>query len=279
MILIADSGSTKTDWSLTDSGLSAERFTTKGINPLFTDTDAIRRDLGTELVPRLDATAVRAVYFYGAGCALPDRVRTVADALRALFANARIEVQSDLLGAARSLLGDTPGIAGILGTGSNACRYDGRRIADNVPPLGYILGDEGSGAHLGKLLVGAIFKRQLPPSLIKRFFAETGLTQGDVIERVYRQAYPNRFLASLAPFVARSLDCAEMRDIAAEAFRAYFERNILTLEGAHESLSLTGGIAAAFEPILHDTAATLHLRIDRITAAPMQGLIDYHLTH
>ena len=172
MILIADSGSTKTDWCLVEHGEVLQQIFTKGTNPFFQSEEEISNEIATTLLPQLQASELDAVYFYGAGCAFPDKIETVR-------------------AAARSLCGHHAGIACIMGTGSNSCYYDGGKIVQNVSPLGFILGDEGSGACLGKLLVSDILKNQMTPELKEKFLSQFNLTPADIIDRVYRKPFPN----------------------------------------------------------------------------------------
>ena len=205
MILIADSGSTKTDWCIVFNGTSVKRMGTKGINPFFQSEEEIQQELTHSLLPQLPEGAINSVFFYGAGCT-PEKApvlrRAIADSLPVI---GNIKAYSDMLAAARGLCGHEAGIACILGTGSNSCFYNGEEIVNNISPLGFILGDEGSGAVLGKLLVGDVLKNQLPPAIKEAFLKQFGLTAPEIIDRVYRQPFPNRFLASLSPFLAQHL--------------------------------------------------------------------------
>ena len=165
MILIADSGSTKTDWAVVDDGRMVTSMATQGINPFHQDTDNIAAVIETELLPKMGDIYPEEIYFYGSGCR-EDKVEMMCSILGKTFPHCmRIEAQGDLLAAARAVCGANEGIACIMGTGANSCLYDGKRVVENTPPLGYILGDEGSGAVLGKLFVNALFKGQLPESL------------------------------------------------------------------------------------------------------------------
>ena len=207
MILIADSGSTKTDWCLVEHGELLQQIFTKGTNPFFQTEEEISNEIATALLPQLKTSVLDAVYFYGAGCAFPDKIETVRRAiLRHLEVKGEVEVSTDMLAAARGLCGHQAGIACIMGTGSNSCYYDGEKIVQNVSPLGFILGDEGSGACLGKLLVGDLLKNQLGAELKEEFLSQYNLTPADIIDRVYRKPFPNRFLASLSPFLAQHID-------------------------------------------------------------------------
>ena len=200
-ILIADGGSTKIDWTVV-SGISQKAFRSPGINPVLWDIGKIEQML-QEGLPHEILSDVESVYFYGAGCLGRSAEKMQEALMRVVAHDAEIEVESDLLGAARALFGNERGIACILGTGSNSALYDGKEIISNIHPLGYILGDEGSGASIGKHFLNALYKGRLPESLRKDFETETGLTYDDVIDHVYRQPMANKFLASLVIFVSK----------------------------------------------------------------------------
>ena len=196
MILIADCGSTKIDWCVVNDGKVVEQIFTSGINALLMTEEQIRETLAAELAEKVKGYAIESVYYYGAGCLFDDICANVRRAIAHNVPTAKtIEVHSDLLAAARALCGQNEGIACILGTGSNSCYYNGKEIVDNVSPLGYILGDEGSGAVLGKLLVGDVLKNQLPKELCEKFLAEYDLDRQKIIEGVYKKPAANRFLA------------------------------------------------------------------------------------
>ena len=187
-----------------------------------------------------------------------------------------VEVGSDLLAAARALCGDSPGIACILGTGSNSCLYDGKGIVKSISPLGFVLGDEGSGAVLGKLLVGDVLKNQLPAALQEAFWAESGLTPAIIMEKVYKGSFPNRFLASLSPFLLRHMEEPAIRDLVSNSFRAFFARNVMQYDYWEHPVYLTGSIAWYYQDILKDVAREFELRLGTIVQSPVQGLIHYH---
>lgn len=277
MIILADSGSTKTDWCLLD-GAKAERVRTAGMNPYFQSEEEMAQTLQTQLLPAVtDAKAVEAVYFYGAGCASVAVNEKVARAI-AHFFPVSIEVQSDLMAAARALCGREAGIACIMGTGSNSCAYDGKQITAHVPPMGYILGDEGSGAVLGKLLVGDVVKHQLPASVEATFYQETGLSESAILEKVYRQPFPNRFLASLVPFLKTHIEVSAVQQLVERSFEAFFVRNIAAYQPkAGSAVHFVGSIAYHFQAQLHRVAEAQGLRIGRIMQSPMEGLIQYHI--
>ena len=196
MILIADSGSTKTDWCLADETQTIA-FKTAGINPFFQTDDEIRKILSREVLERLPVTDITEVFFYGAGCATPIQCQMISGLLRYVIGCDQVEVNSDLLGAARALCGHESGIACILGTGSNSCYYNGKNIEQHVSPLGFILGDEGSGADLGRRLVADCLKEELSQPLRDRFFARFQLSREQILQAVYKEPFPNRFLGLL----------------------------------------------------------------------------------
>lgn len=275
-ILIADGGSTKTDWSIVSGNQEIERIKTRGINPFFQTEEDISAEIGDNLIPRIKKyDPIEAVYFYGAGCAFPEKNEIVRRAI-AHYLPVPVEVGSDLLAAARSLCGHNPGIACILGTGSNSCLYDGKDIARNISPLGFILGDEGSGVVLGKWLVGDVLKNQLPVTLQEAFFAETGLTPAMIMEKVYKQPFPNRFLASLSPFLLRHIEEPAIYDLVSNSFRAFFARNVMQYDCRDHPVHLVGSIAWYYQDILKDIAREFGLRLGSIVQSPIQGLIVYH---
>lgn len=276
MILIADSGSTKTEWCLADQGAAVRRLLTAGTNPYFQTPEEISREIRESLRPALEGMPVEAICFYGAGCASPEKNRIVEEALASYFP-VPINVYSDLVGAARSLCGDRPGIACILGTGSNSCVYDGQRITDQVSPLGFILGDEGSGATLGKMLVGDCLKRQLPEPLAREFMERYELTPALLLERVYKRPFPNRYLASFSPFLREHLAEPAIHRLVYDSFRSFFVRNILVYkEYGRYPAHFVGSVAFHFQEVLREAAASVGVELGLIRQAPMEGLVEYH---
>lgn len=275
MILIADSGSTKTDWCVIERGKPALRFQTRGMNPFFQTEEEIGKEIETGLLPALKDLIPSAVCFYGAGCAFPEKNEMIRRSVNR-YLPVPVEVGSDLLAAARALCGDEPGIACILGTGSNSCYYDGKEIINNVSPLGFILGDEGSGAVLGKLLIGDVLKDQLPPALKEQFLTQYGLTQTSIMDKVYRQPFPNRFLAGLSPFIREHLDEPAIWELVTRSFLAFFTRNVKQYDCFELPVHLVGSVAWYYQDILKDIAFDLGIRIGTVAQSPMEGLIAYH---
>lgn len=278
MILLADSGSTKTDWGLVENGKLVKRLRTSGMNPFQMSEKAITEEIKTHLVPELPGTVLDEVHFYGAGCT-KEKQPIVERALRAnLTINGECEVASDMLGAARGICGHKPGIACILGTGSNSCSYDGKNLVKNVSPLGFILGDEGSGAVLGKLLVGDVLKNQMPEAITKRFFEKYKLTSAEIIDRVYRQPKPNTFLASFVPFLEENIDEPKIYNLVKESFRSFLRRNVMQYDGWQTlPIGFNGSIAKIYKKPLLEALEEEGMHLGRIIQAPMEAMVEYHV--
>lgn len=276
-ILIADSGSTKTDWILTTAENSILEVETMGINPVRDSRDAIFDNIKNQLFPQLPPKhQICQIHFYGAGCIDPYK-KNVEEILVDVFGSTTgIAVESDLLGAARALCGNQAGIACILGTGSNSCLYDGKKIVSNTSPLGYILGDEGSGAFLGKTLVGNILKKIFSQKIQDRFFEKYNLTPSIIINKVYRESMPNRFLASLVPFLAEHKEEPEIHDMLVWAFRQFFARNVKAYGHPEMEINCVGSIAFHFENEITDAAAKEGLKMGKILQKPARDIADFH---
>ena len=275
MILIADGGSTKNEWCVAEGGKEKCRIKTKGMNPYFQSEDEISGEIATVLLPELKTSTFDALFFYGAGCT-PEKIPMMQQALAKHLNVKTIEVYSDILAAARGLSGRTPGIVCILGTGSNSCFYDGEQIVANVSPLGFILGDEGSGAVLGKLLVGDVLKNQMPTELKEKFLKQFDLSPAMIIERVYRQPFPNRFLASLSPFLAQNIETPEIRTLVMNAFKAFLNRNVKQYDYKNNKLHFVGSIAHYYREILKEAITECEMQLGNIVQTPMSGLVSYH---
>lgn len=285
MTIIADSGSTKTEWIVGEhADLSV---ITKGINPVRDTKEEILDIISTELMPKLLSTpAIRQsditihqsditeIHFYGAGC-VPPFSQSVKEVLGDLFPQAKVHVHSDLLGAARALCGREEGIACILGTGSNSCLCKEGEIVSNISPLGYILGDEGSGAVLGRTLLSEMLKGKLQ-SLWNDFTLEYGLTISDIINKVYRQPQANRFLASLVPFIKKHTDKPSVKDMVVNEFTHFLERNVIPYGRPDLPVNFVGGVANNFTDEIKAACTLCGLNLGKIIARPAEEMRKYH---
>jgi glucosamine kinase len=276
MILIADSGSTKTAWIYTD-GTTQETYITGGANPFFRSTADMIAEWNASSLSLL-RDKVSHVYFYAAGVVNEEKAQVIEKALLVLFPGAAASVQSDLLAAAHATLGNSSGIACILGTGSNSCLYNGREITAQVPPLGFILGDEGSGAVLGRLLVGDYLKKTLPAELSRLFKDKYPYEYGEILNRVYRQEKPNMFLASLVPFLKENIEHTYCSDLVKNAFDLFITRNVAQYDGYKEQdICFAGSVAYYFQEQLKWVFSQRNLRLGEIVKEPLLNLMKYHL--
>ena len=275
MILIADSGSTKATWKLVARNGEVTTISTSGMNPFFRTTEEIAAELEEKLVPV--AGNVEHAFFYGAGVVNEEKGAVVSQAFSRFFPSAKIETHSDLLGACRALFGKSAGIACILGTGSNACIFDGEKIAAHVSPLGFILGDEGSGAVMGKHLLGDYFKELMPVDLRRIFAEKYQLSRVEALNRVYREQRPNHFLATFVPFLAENLEHEYCRQFVTQNFRSFVERNIRKLPGYNEfSVGFAGSVAWYFSDIMKTVLAEKGIENAKFLKDPIDGLVRFH---
>jgi N-acetylglucosamine kinase-like BadF-type ATPase len=277
MILLADSGSTKTGWCLSDENGTREFYTTNGINPFFRTTEDIVEELKQKLVPKIKGE-ITAVYFYGAGIVNEEKASVIKNALLTLFPGALLEVESDLLAAARATLGNKKGIACILGTGSNSCLYDGTEITAHVPPLGFILGDEGSGAYLGCKLVGDYLKGIMPEKLSAKFNEKYPLHYTDFLNSVYKEEKPNRFLAGFVPFLKENIENDYCDQLVRNAFGEFIDRNVAQYDGYKQhSVCFVGSVAFYFQEQLLKVLVKKNSTPGTVIKEPLLNLLYYHL--
>ena len=276
MILIADSGSTKTQWCITDKSTVVKEVFTTGINPYYQSEEEIHELIEKQLLPEINEYSFESLSFYGAGCALPEKQALLSNIIGKYLTDTSISIESDLLAAARSLFKKEKGIACILGTGSNSCLYDGKNIVENVPSLGFILGDEGSGAALGKRLVSDILKNQLPADLKEKFLDQHKLTVGIVQENVYKKPFPNRYLAKLSLFLLENIERPEFKAIVREEFERFIARNVMQYPHKEYKAGFIGSVAFYFADILKEVCTKNDIEIVEIVQQPMRGLIKYH---
>lgn len=285
--LIVDSGSTKTSWCFaflpnTSSADGARTVTTEGLNPAVMSAEEVEEKIAKALNHCLQSLSISAadvdnVFFYGAGC-IAGRAGVVSESISSILVDAKIYVADDLLGAARALCGHKAGIACILGTGSNSCLYNGENIVAHTPALGYVLGDEGSGAVLGRKFLNAVLKQTLPENIRKRFLQESGLDMAEVINRVYRSPAPNRFLASMSKYIHGYLDEKEVRDIVIDNFEDFIRNNILAYGDEFRTINVVGSIAYHYKEQLTEAASRNGFQIGKIIKSPIEGLIEYHMS-
>lgn len=277
MILIADSGSTKTEWRAVEGNTPGKSYISSGINPFFLSGEEIVKLLRKEMA-ETESEKFSHLFFYGTGCSNPAKMNIVREALSEWFEDTVIFVGTDLLGAARSLCQNEPGIACIIGTGSNSCYYDGTKIVSNVSPLGYILGDEGGGAVLGRKLVSGVLKKQLPGIVIENFFRVFPYTPAEILDNVYNMPSPNRFLGQFAKFIADNIHVAELQSIITSSFDEFIIRNVLQYPEARKyPVHFTGSIAYHFRPFLEDLLVRHRLMPGMFTLTPMENLVKYHI--
>lgn len=279
MILIADSGSTKTEWRELAEGAAGKSYISTGLNPFFLKSDDIVTLLRNEM-PEAEGLPASHIFFYGTGCSNPAKIEIIRDALRRFFGRAELFIGSDLLGAARSLCQNEAGIACIIGTGSNSCYYDGKKIVSNVSPLGYILGDEGGGAVLGRKLVSGVLKKQLPGIVIENFFRAYPMTPAEILDNVYNMPFPNRFLGQFAKFIAENIHVSELQAIITSSFDEFIIRNVLQYPEARKfPVHFTGSIAYHFRPYLEELLIKHRLQPGIFTLTPMENLVKYHINN
>lgn len=277
-ILIADSGSTKTDWVLLDNNNIISQIQTIGFNPYFQSSEDIYTEISNHLLPILKSqlNAVTQISYYGAGCSTPDKIQVVKHALYLAFGNINSEVNHDLLASARALCGKEKGIACILGTGSNSCLYDGNSVIENVPSVGFMFGDYGSGAHIGKTFIQNYFDNKLPLHLTIAF-EKAGYHRELILEHVYKKPLPSKFLASISTFISDYKNDSYVKDLIAECFTLFFNSQIAKYTNAKDlSINSVGSIGYYYQDVLEIVAKKEGYKIGNIIKSPIEGLIKYH---
>ena len=272
-ILIVDSGSTKADW-LFKHEEKIELFHTNGMNPFFRTKDDIVKEMEEKITPKTGCD-VEAIYFYGAGVVATSN--PVKEALSTVFPNAMTETHSDIIAACRALFGRDEGIACIIGTGSNACLYDGKKVTAKIPPLGFILGDECSGTDFGKRLLGDYFKKVIPENLKLAFENEYSPQLADILHKTYKEECPNRFLASFTPFISNNIDNPYCSDMVKKCFGKFIERNVLSLpKCTNYPIGMIGSIAYRFQDIFKTQLVQYGFGSPIIMKDPIAGLAKFH---
>ncbi len=275
--LIADSGATKAEWCLL-KGKKKKIYFTTGISPYLLTTEQIAKMLSKELKPKLKREKLDEIHYYGTGCSNPQNVKNIQKAFKEVFPGVKkINVTHDLMGAARALCGKSKGIACILGTGSNSCYFDGRRIVKNSPGLGYVLGDEGSGAYLGRKVIQHYLYKTFDEELAARFDAKYKTSHIEILDHVYKKPLPNRYMASYALFLTENRGHYMIENIIEDSLNDFFFNHLYKYrESWLYPIHFTGGVAWAFKDVLKNLCNSYELRLGKILKNPMQGLIEYH---
>jgi len=274
--LIADSGATKCEWCLVKNGENRTIFTT-GISPYFLDEKQIIELLIKELLPNLPDT-VDEINFYGTGLGNPNNVTIITKALKKVFTSAKVKANTDLVAAARALCGNKKGIACILGTGANSCYYNGKKIVKSIASLGYVLGDEGSGAHLGKKVIQYYLYNTFDEDLKSRFDAKFVTNYVEILENVYKKPFPNRYLASFMPFLSENRGHYMVENILEDGINDFFFHHLYKYtESWTLPINFIGGVAFTFKDVLQELCNSYELELGHVLKNPMEGLVQYHL--
>lgn len=279
MIIIADSGSTNTNWIIADDRGAIRKIATEGLNPTFSSPGFISSVVKEKVLPYIDNSDNVRIYFYGSGCSGTSMCSRAKEGIKKIFSKAEIEVNSDLLGAARALFGREEGIACILGTGSNSCLYNGEKIIANIPPLGFILGDEGGGDYLGKRLLADYLKGIMPEEISDLFSSKYKADKDIVIQKVYRGEFPNKYIASFVVFLKDNISKPYCYRLVVNAFDDFINRNIKFYERYDKlKISFTGSIAWHFEDILREVMMSHSLNAGEIIKEPADKILEFHLS-
>jgi N-acetylglucosamine kinase-like BadF-type ATPase len=274
--LIADSGSTKAEWCVI-KGDKKKIFSTQGMSPYFVTGEQIQEILLKEVKPYVKGINIDEIFYYGTGCINPQNNKTVRATLKNVFPGAKIEVDHDVTAAAKALCGNEKGIACILGTGSSSCYYNGKKIIKNSPGLGYILGDEGSGAYLGKKVIQYYLYDLFDADLRARFDAKFVTNSVEILNAVYKGPLPNRYLASFAIFLAENRGHYMIENIIEDGLNDFFFNHINRFrERWILPVHFVGSIAFGFKDVLSDLCDTYQLQLGKVLKNPLQGLIEYH---
>ncbi len=276
-IIIADSGSTKTQWNILNSNGDIEELFSIGINPYFINKEDIEKTI-LRLIDVSKRESVRRLYFYGSGCSAKDQCDLVSSALQTVFPLAKIEVHSDLLAAGRALFGDSKGVACILGTGSNVAVYENNIFTENINSLGYIIGDQASGAYIGKELVRAYFQKDMPADIRSKFEEYSNIKLSEVLDKVYKRKFPNRYLAGFTPFASQYIDNEFINSLISDAIDKFINLQLgsLSFDKSYYKVGFVGSVAYYFKDILIKALNNNDYQVGKIIKAPMEGLLDYH---
>lgn len=277
MILIADSGATKTTWCAIDATMK-KIIHTQGISPYFLAKEEISSLIERELLPKLKKISINKIFYYGTGCSNVENVRIMQSAIKMVFPKAeKIVVQSDLMAAAQALCGKEKGVACILGTGSNSCVFNGKKIIKNNPSLGYVLGDEGSGAYLGKKVLQYFIYQTFDEDLLNAFKIKYHINVNEILDQVYKQPFPNRYLASFTPFLNENRGHYMIENIIEDGLSDFFYQHLYKYKETWTSpINFVGSIAYHFRDVLKELCNTFGLQLGKVIKSPMEGLINYY---
>ena len=275
--IIVDSGSSKADWLVTNNFSFVTKIRTMGFNPFFHSAEFITTEINKQFSNLLNPTDISKVIFYGAGCSSEARNRIISNGIAGHFTNAKIEVFHDILAAARATCMHEPGIACILGTGSNSCLYNGTEITDNLPSLGYLLGDEGSGSSFGKILIKKVFYRELSQELLKKFNEKYGFSKEDILDHLYNQPHVNVFLAKFSEFFSENKGNPQIDAMVKECFREFFSYHVTKYEGYQKiPVHFVGSIGFIFRDILLEVAEEFKVQLGKTIRTPIESLVEFH---
>lgn len=278
MLLIADSGSTKIDWCLIDNANQRKYFQSIGLNPYNVSEKTINEEIVANILPNIPANEKMEMYFYGSGCSTIQKKTQMSNIFQHYLPNTEIHIEDDLLGAARATCGREKGVAAILGTGSNSCLYDGEKIIENLPSLGYVLCDEGAGTNIGKIVLRNYLRGQMPEHIHKQFAAENPGEEADFLNRLYMGEKPNFYLASFAKFAITRRDDVYCRRIIEEAFNNFFIMQVSQYSDYKQHpINVVGSVGYYAQDVFKEVAEQHGVKVGKVIQAPLEELINYHL--
>ncbi len=278
--LIADSGATKTEWRITGNSSNKRTIQTEGLNPYYHTTDSIIKVLKDELIPKIESNSIKKIFFYGAGCDNSSKTKIVEKALHQCFNQSEINVYHDLLAAARACCMDEPGVACILGTGSNSCRYDGEKITEHIPSLAFILGDEGSAGYFGKKLINSYFRCELPDELAVELEQSHNMNLDYIMENLYKKSQFSRFIASYSSFLGVHKNHPFVEELLCKGFENFITRIVAKYSGvASLKVSFVGSVARAHQGLIEKILNENDLKVGRFIQNPTERLVEYHTAY
>ncbi|MBQ0113016.1 MAG: hypothetical protein KBT03_07790 [Bacteroidales bacterium] len=278
MLLIADSGSTKVDWCFVRSNGEKTYFSTVGMNPYNIAREDLIKEIETVMLPNIDANAIEQMHFYGSGCSTPEKKKEMTEVFQKYLPKTEIHIEDDLLGAARATCGHKSGVAAILGTGSNSCLYDGEKITENLPSLGYVLCDEGAGTNIGKLVLRNYLRGQMPKHIAEEFAKENPGSEADFLNRLYQGPVPNFYLASFAKFAITRQNDEYCRGLIIEAFENFFNMQVTQYTDYNaEPINVVGSVGYHAQDVFKEVAKKYNMPVNKVIKAPLEALIEYHI--